>query len=56
MNKWHEMLLEKIEEQKEFIEWIKEELKRRPSDTATVPEPWASMTAKEIKESMGVYK
>lgn len=55
MNKWHEMLLEKIEEQKEFIEWIKGELKKRPSDTAKVPEPLASMTAKEIKESMGVY-
>lgn len=56
MNKWHKMLLEKIEEQKKFIEWIKEEINKRPSDTATVPEPWASMTAKEIKESIGVYK
>lgn len=56
MNKWHEMLLKKIEEQKEFIELIKGELKKRPSDTATVPEPWASMTAKEIKESKGAYK
>lgn len=56
MNEWHEILLEKIEEQKGFIEWIKNMLKNNPSDTATVPEPWASMTAKEIKESIGVYK
>lgn len=55
MNKWHEDLIVLIEDTKEFIEWIKEQLKENPSDTATVPQPWASMTAQEIKENMGVY-
>lgn len=56
MNKWHEHLLWLIEDRKEMVEWLKKQLKDNPSDTATIPQPWASMTAREIKESIGIYK
>lgn len=56
MNKWHEFMLGAIQDRRNFIEWIKQQLEENPSKTATIPQPWASMTAKEIKESMGVYK
>ena len=56
MNKWHERLLRLIEQQEKRIKFLKEQLKDIPSQTATIPQPWASMTADEIKESMGVYK
>ncbi|ARQ94859.1 hypothetical protein KMD50_gp48 [Lactococcus phage PLgW-1] len=44
-----------IERRKQYIEYLKEMLRGTYSDTATVSEPWASMTTKEIKESMGNY-
>lgn len=44
-----------IERRKQDIEDLKDMLKGTCSDTATVPEPWASMTVKEIKESIGEY-
>lgn len=48
---------ETIEACKKMIEEAKEEIKSLPrSETATIPQPWGSMTAQEIKEGMGVYK
>lgn len=48
---------ETIEACKKLIEETKKEIKSLPrSETATIPQPWASMSAQEIKESMGVYK
>lgn len=55
MNNYAKHILWLIERRKQDIEDLKDMLKGTYSATATVPEPWASMTAKEIKESMGNY-
>lgn len=55
MNNYAKHILWLIERRKQDIEDLKDMLKGTYSDTATVPEPWTSMTAKEIKESIGNY-
>lgn len=55
MNNYASHILWLIEQRKQNIEDLKDMLKGTYSETATIPEPWASMSVKEIKESIGEY-
>lgn len=56
MNHLAKHILWLISRREQDILDFKEMLKELKSETATVPEPWASMTSEEIMESIGVYK
>lgn len=56
MNNLTKDILRLISRREQDILDYKEMLKGLKSETATIPEPWASMTSEEIMESIGVYK
>ena len=55
MNNYAKHILWLIERRKQDIKELKDMLKGTYSETATIPEPWASMSMKDIKESIGEY-